>query len=391
MWKQRVNIFSIIILFISTLFLCASCNKYGNLIPENNEKEDSTSTKKIEIVWGKKVTINKMPSSYGSQYGRLLHLENGKWLAAYTVSVNAGYKKDPNGGLRLQIAVSDDGGLHWKKISRIKDPGRDLDNAELVQLPNGDILLACRSVRWGESYRLPVYRSKDGGKSWEKISVIDSNEGKPGELSNPDKGMYEPHFIFLKDGRLAVMYANETHVTEDPSYSQIISEKISPDYGKTWGEEIWVASKPGSARPGMPVWTRMKSGKFIVTYEVCGPEEHCNIHYKISDDGVHWPAGLGKSIPYQNGAPFILSLNNGYLVITSNNTNISISTDYGETWHSTNRPWRLRKSYKEDWTQAIWPSLYQVAPHKIAVVTSRKRITGGHYILLRFGKIVKHD
>src|SRR5699024_4606274 len=173
------------------------------------------------------------------------------------------------------------------------------------------------------SYRLPVYKSADGGISWERISVIDDNEGEPGELGHPDKGVYEPHFGFLKDGRLAVMYANEIHVTDSISYSQIISEKTSSDNGKSWGKEIWVAYQPGNhqARPGMPVWTQMKNGEYIVVYEVCGPEK-CNIYYKVSADGIHWPVGLGNRIPDQNGAPYILSLSDSSLVVTSNKANI---------------------------------------------------------------------
>jgi len=32
----------------------------------------------------------------------------------------------------------------------------------------------------------------------------------------------------------------------------------------------------------MPVWTRMKSGKYTVVHENCGPQQ-CNIHFKTSD------------------------------------------------------------------------------------------------------------
>lgn len=340
------------------------------------------------IQWGTKAIVSDLPGNYGSQYGRMLHLKNDHWLAAYTVSVNAGYRKDPNGGLRLQISESDDGGLHWKKISRIIDKGRDLDNAELIQLPDGAVLLACRSVRWQESYRLPVYQSNSLGKTWKKISIIDANEGKQGELGHPDKGVYEPHFCFLKDGRLAVMYANEKHVTDKNSYSQIVSEKISPDFGKTWGKEIWAAYQPGDhlSRPGMPVWTKMKNEKYILTYEVCGPEK-CNIYYKISDDGIHWPEGLGERIFNQTGAPYILSLKDGQLVVTSNRVNISISDDYGRTWHQSVPPWDLKKSYAADWTQAIWSALYQAGKNEICIISSVKRDTGGHDIQIRFGKI----
>lgn len=323
-------------------------------------------------------TSGRRHGRYGAQYGRLLPLKGKTWLAGYTISRNNGYAKDPKGGLELEVARSDDNGRSWKAISTISDPGRDLDNAQLIQLPDGSILLSCRSVRWQESYRLYVYRSTDKGQSWTMLSTIDANEGKPGELGKPDKGIYEPHFYFLADGRLSVMYANEKHVTENPSYSQIISQKISTDFGKTWGPEIWVAHTPGNAasRPGMPVWTRMKNGEYIVVYEVCGPE-HCDIYFKTSPDGYNWPVGLGTRIPGQLGGPYVLSLPDGRLVVTSNKSNISISDDYGKHWHSTNAAWN----------RTLWPSIYQSGKKEIMVVNSASRPEGGHAIKIRIGQI----
>lgn len=314
---------------------------------------------------------------YGSEYARLLKLKNGSWLAGYTISTNKGYKNDSAGGLQLQISKSSDDGKHWTVLSTIKDPGRDVDNAQLIQLKGGTVLLACRSVRWQESYRLPVYKSEDGGKSWQYVSTIDSNEGKGGELGHPDKGIYEPHFYILDDGRLSVMYANEKHVSETPSYSQIISQKISGDAGKTWGKESWVAYEEGhnASRPGMPVWTKMKNGNYIVVYEICGPEK-CNIYFKKSKDGINWPAGLGTPIENQLGAPFILSLPNGSLLVISNSSNISLSKDYGLHWQTINAAF----------DHSLWPAMYAFGTNEVGIVSAEKRSEGGNSVVLKFGK-----
>lgn len=323
-------------------------------------------------------TSGRSHGRYGAQYGRLLPLKGKTWLAGYTISRNNGYTKEPGGGLELEISKSDDNGRSWKAISIISDPGRDLDNAQLIGLPDKSILLSCRSVRWQESYRLYVYRSTDNGISWTKLSTIDANEGKPGELGKPDKGVYEPHFYFLHDGRLAVMYASEIHVTDSSSYSQIISQKISDDFGKTWGKEIWVAYEPGhpGSRPGMPVWTRMKNGEYIVVYEICGPEK-CNVYYKTSTDGFTWKTGLGTPIPNQWAGPYILSMSDGRLVVTSNKSNISVSDDYGKHWHTTNAAW----------SKTLWPSIYQSDKNEIMVVNSAARPEGGHAIKVRIGNV----
>ncbi|MBZ4191034.1 family 43 glycosylhydrolase [Niabella beijingensis] len=353
----------------------------------------------ISIRWTDSVTIStgytknaaadQLPG-YGAQYPRLLKLANGNWLAAYTVLRNKGYRQESGGGLELEVAESRDNGRTWKSVSWITDPGRDLDNAQMIQLPDGSVLLAGRSVRWQESYRLPVYKSSDDGRNWQRLSIIDANEGAPGTLGKPDKGIYEPHFYFLKDGRLAVMYANEKHVTESPSYSQTIAQKVSEDSGKTWGKEIWVAHTPGhpKSRPGMPVVDRMQNGKYIAVYEVCGPED-CGIYYKTSADGLHWAEGLGTKAPEQKAAPYVLSLADGNLLLSSNLGVVTVSNDYGLTWKKQPMPWVLQVPFETDWTQTLWQGMYQFDEHTVGIVTSRKRAGGGHDIKIRFGRIEK--
>lgn len=357
----------------------------------------ATPTDAPPLTWGRIVLINDMPpfedagdvshaggagsrhsGRYGSEYGRMVVLKNGTWLAAYTISRNNGYAKDPEGGLQLRVSASTDRGATWTDLATLTDPGRDLDNAQLHQRPDGSLLLGCRSVRWQESYRLPVYRSPDGGRTWAKFSTIATAEGSPGSLGKPDKGLYEPHFYDLDNGQVAVMYANETHVTEAPSYSQIISEKISPDGGKTWGPEIWVAHQPGkgSSRPGMPVWTKLKNGQFGVVYEICGPEK-CDVYFKTSPDGKAWPVGFGTPVPGQLGGPYLLSLADGRLVVTSNSAAVSVSDDFGKTWMKAESPW----------PQSLWASLYQTGPNEVVAMNSVNRPAGGHNVQIRFGTV----
>lgn len=319
-------------------------------------------------------------SGYGSEYGRMQELADGSWLAAYTTAEKPSYQQDPRGGLVLRVSRSRDKGKTWTPISLITDEGRDLDNAQMILLKDNSLLLACRSVRWQESYRLQVYKSRDNGVHWAYWSQIDANEGKPGTLGHPDKGIYEPHLYLLGDGRLSVLYANEKHVTDTPAYSQIISQKTSADGGATWDAEQWVAHTPGlpDPRPGMPVWTRMANGVYIAVYEVCGPQK-CNVYYKTSPDGEHWPEGIGDSIPGQLGGPFILSCRNGMLVVSSNSSRISVSHDYGKHWQTADPAWPA----------SLWSSIYEISPGKIAVMNSVARPKGGHSIQLRFGRLGK--
>jgi hypothetical protein len=177
------------------------------------------------------------------------------------------------------------------------------------------------------------------------------------------------------------MYANEKHVIESPSYSQIISQKVSMDKGASWGNEIWVAAEPegGKLRPGMPVWTWMKNGKYIVVYEIVdGPAG--DIYYKISEDGINWPAGVGTRIPYQWGGPYVVSTTDGVLLLTSNSIQVSESRNYGLTWERKDPPpWPFGSFL-------LWNSIYQIAQNEVAFLGSIPRYEGGHNIQIRFAR-----
>ncbi|MEI2396537.1 MULTISPECIES: family 16 glycoside hydrolase [Paenibacillus] len=346
------------------------------------------------VVWGTSSTITDIntftdagtdarglrPGTFGAEYARMIKLANGDWLAVTAIYDNNGYTKVSWGGTRLQVFRSTDNCRTWSLVSTLWEDGRDLDNGQFVQLANGDILLAMRSVRWQESYKLRVYKSVNGGANWSFLSTIDENNGTAGSLGNPDKGVYEPHMQLLNDGSVAVMYASEKHVTENPSYSQIISEKISTNGGASWGNEIYVAWDPSNAgaRPGMPVWSKMANGQYIVAFEVCGTQ-NCRIFTKKSTDGKTWSSGIGTQVSTnQQGGPYLLSLTDGRLLLSSNSNVLSLSNDYGTTWVDNDVP-----AFGNSW----WTAMYQTGANEIAFVDSVERSVGGHNVQARFGTL----
>jgi hypothetical protein len=355
------------------------------------------------VTWNSTVVLNAIPNfedngtdarhirpgKFGSQYGRMTKLADGSWLVVYTIYDNSGYKYGDAHhvswqGTTLQIAKSTDNCRTWKVLSTLRGNNRDLDNGQIIQLPNGHLLMAGRSVRWQESYFICVWSSGDGGLVWRLLSEPDKNEGSPGSLGNPDKGMYEPHFCLLDDGSLALFYANEKHVVENPSYSQIISERLSHDEGKTWGPEKWVAWDPRkpSDRPGMPVITKMANGQYLVVFEVVGSHS-AGIFCKTSGDGKTWNAGIGNAIPGQAGGPYVISLTDGRIIVTSNTGNVSLSDNYGGTWHLNSTPAWGDGTINKYW----WLSVYQTAPQEIGVVASVPRATGGTDVRIKFGTL----
>jgi hypothetical protein len=190
--------------------------------------------------------------------------------------------------------------------------------------------------------------------------------------------LWEPHFFFLPDGRLAVAYANEKHAADNPSYSQTCSERVSSDGGKTWGSEIILAAEAGGGelRPGMPVVTRMADGRYIAVYEVVGVDDAA-VFRKFSADGEHWPPGLGQRLEGHHAGPFVTSLANGDLLATSCANRISLSKDYGATWQFIEPPaWNFGPG-----KVFTWPAIYHISPDQIAVMVSRDGVK------MRWGRI----
>lgn len=307
------------------------------------------------ITWSGTVNI-------GGGWGRMVHLANGNWLCVTTQ-----YPAGTNSYLR--ISRSTDNCRSWTTLSQVKEAGRTLDNGELVRLPNGTVLLTMRSLIPNISYKLPVYASANNGGTWSYLSNIDTSEGTSAGLG---QGLWEPDFWVLDDGRLVVTYSNETH----PGYSQLISERVSDDNGATWGAEIWAAAQPGggSLRPGMSQMVRLANGKYFLVYEVVN-SGNADVYRKTSDDGITWPSGLGSKIPCQHCGPFVMSLPNGVLLVSSCENQISFSEDFGATWQL-NDPPAWPGGFV--WT---WPAIYLTQTNEVGVMA----VTNG--VKLRFGQL----
>lgn len=302
----------------------------------------------------------------------MIQLTNGHWLC-----VNTRFSQTNS---TLELRLSTNNFSSWALIAEVAETGRFMDNGDLIQLPSGAVLLTGRSLVESASYRLPVYRSLDHGRTWELWSNIDANEGPPGTLKQ--QGLWEPHFFLLRDGRLAAAYANEKHSVAKPPFSQVCSLRVSPDGGKTWGNEITLAAEPrgGRLRPGMPVVARMANGKFIAVYEIVGSGD-ADVFCRFSDDGEHWPSGLGTRIAGHHAGPWVTSLSDGRLLLTSCANTLSCSHDFGLTWHSAGPPaWEFGAG-----KVFTWPAIYQTGTNEIAVMVARRGVR------MRSGKLTGTD
>jgi hypothetical protein len=105
----------------------------------------------------------------------MVHLQDGSRLAAYTIF--------PSGSTtQLKIQRSTDDMRTWTYVQTVSKSGRNLDNAQLTQLPNGTILLAMRSVVAGVPYRVQVYSASSYSNTFTLLSVIDANESGSNNL-----------------------------------------------------------------------------------------------------------------------------------------------------------------------------------------------------------------
>lgn len=308
------------------------------------------------ITWTQSAVV--LESDFSS-WARMVQLKDGSWLAGYEVSTT------PN---RIRIKRSFDRMRTWQIVSEIVEDGRDLDNPTFCLRPDGTVIIAIRSVIVGQSYWIETYTSADNGNSFQYQSRPDWDEHIA--------GVYEPFLYVLPDGSIACFYTSEKHRYETPSYSQVLSERVSHDGGLTWGAEIWAISQPGEARPGEANIVPLAGGVLALFYEMCG-SENCLGHVSYSTDGVTWP-GIGPVLPNTFQDVQAVGLDSGLIVATSNFHDIILSVDYSNSWIDT----RIHP-----FIYGSWPGLYQTGPNEIAFVLTGAGDQGqaGEYI--RFGTI----
>jgi hypothetical protein len=321
------------------------------------------------VAWGETVKPGR------AVWIRVVPFEKGSWL-----SVRTQFQR--NAPSRLVVAQSNDRCRTWEDLARLAQPGRHLDNGLLFRVPDGPILLACRSVAVDESSgRLLVYRGSKNGREWTLHGTIDSSEVASREIFG--RGLWEPWLYFLPDRRLAAAYANEKRSRDKPPFSQVCSVRVSADGGATWGDDRLMAAQPGGGRlrPGMPVVIRLRQGTYLAAYEVVGPLG-APAYLKESADGVSWPEGLGRPVEGHQSGPFVLELDDGRILLTSCTNRISWSGDGGKTWTMAQaRGWAPARLPDSTWL--TWPALYDLGESEILLSTSS---LGSRPYELRFGR-----
>lgn len=115
-----------------------------------------------------------------------------------------------------------------------------------------------------------------------------------------DHGMYESFLICDEDGTLVCFYSDETEV--DDVHGQRLVFKTSRD-GVNWSEKKYVcAPKDKSLRPGMLTVAKTDFGKYIAAFELVKVPGH-PVCIKISDSLTNWedPEDMGTVVKTEDG------------------------------------------------------------------------------------------
>jgi BNR repeat protein/3-keto-disaccharide hydrolase len=246
-------------------------------------------------------------ASEANAYARVIALqhagsENGTLLATFEHWYTNGAPSE------YIIRSSTDGGATWSDLSTVPDSltgtGHPVSQMwqpflfefprQLGAYPAGTIMLLGNTVPADGSYtEFQEWLSFDHGKTWKSMGAIQSG-GTFGD------GIWEPSLHLDTEGQLVMDFSDER---DNTAHSQLIAQMVSSNGGATWSASQPVVASPVQAdRPGMATVTRIGSGGYVMSYEVCG-RPNCEIHLKFSSDGLHWgnPADLGTRVQTADG------------------------------------------------------------------------------------------
>lgn len=101
--------------------------------------------------------------------------------------------------------------------------------------------------RIGKRKWTDIFETTDGGKSWQKISLLEKGSSNPATL------------IKLKDGRIAAIYGNRKRPFG-------VTAKLSADNGKTWSDEIVLRDDAREWDIGYSRAILLPDGQVVATY-----------------------------------------------------------------------------------------------------------------------------
>lgn len=277
-------------------------------------------------------------------YARMCELPDGNVACVYSAG---GY---------IKYVTSSDGCKSWNTPTNVikidKTPNGQsisLANANIAVMNNGDLMVAFRAHTAGSGYTefyssIRFCISKDNGKTWSTDSIVAENIHTGSEFT----GFWEPHMIYIKDGKLAMYYASDCiggtakdyPFVKSMTYQHIIMHIYDEQTG-TFGAPIIASNGENhNSRDGMPVVCELSDGSYAMVIEssVMRGKYSFIIQLLLSQDGITWSDPITVFSPTVNnnyaGAPFIVCLDDGRIAISCQATQDSGTSNSNSAVHN---------------------------------------------------------
>lgn len=229
----------------------------------------------------------------------LLAEDGTAWLGLIEI------RDDAEGDRRFRLLVyrSDDGGRTWDEPL---DLGRTFEHPTLAEGPDGELFVAGRRTRYLQEDRIRyafdlLARGAGSGGFDERASVVASNlVNMPTRVVSPGSGVLVTTYI---DG------ARWGDGPIDTLETRRVWALRSEDGGRSWSEPLYVGEACG-AQGGFPGYPTLdlapadshRAGRL---YHLCVAEDFEGLALTVSDDaGEHWsePARIGRGAPEETAA-----------------------------------------------------------------------------------------
>ena len=189
------------------------------------------------------------------------------------------------------------------------------------------------------SSRAVLARSKDGGQSWQRESIV----------YNDEDGIQDPSIAKLRDGTLMANFFKWQVMKEEPFRHQVKGTFLisSKDNGKSWNNLIQIPNEQYSLLATSDATVELPTGRLLVPVYGNLPGEGSGSLAAISDDkGISWHLSTMAFDPLQNMdfvEPALALLPDGTILCMLRVEKIeqylwqTYSTDGGETWSAPRR------------------------------------------------------
>lgn len=258
----------------------------------------------------------------------------------------------------------------------------NIANPEIIQLHNGDILLATNLRPRNEGvfpFSIALKRSNDGGNTWSDANII----FRAGKFFRD--GCWEPSFLLLPDGMLHIYFANESPY--EHSNEQEITVLRSANNGITWGKNPRTVSFRQNHRDGMPVAVHNGEKIFVVIEDNALGQFKPYLISNIIDNAWEKPVTASSSERYSAlrnplpdsvyaGAPYLIKTENNIYLISYQTTENRTSewehstmevviSDKPSDFRNPTQPFKVPLS-----REAKWNSLASLGNNQIAALAS---------------------